>query len=251
MPFSRRKRSSPPPRLIPVAAKDQLGFDYQIRLSSRKSAAIEVRAEAVRVSAPHRTAQRDLKQWVAEKAPWIREKLAEQQARQDQIPQRSYSDGARWPYRGRDLTLKLQSGQRAYAQLQGDTLLVCLSRRSRKPEAEQIAAVVQNWYQQQALTVLTEKSKRICEVLGKSYRSIRLKRTKSKWGHCSIQGDLQYNWLIMQAPEPVIDYLVVHECCHLIHHNHSKPFWALVAGQFPEFKQAKTWLGERGHTLTI
>lgn len=251
MPFSRRKRPSPAPRLIPVAAKEQLGFDYLIRLSSRKSATIEVRPEEVRVSAPHRTAQRDLKQWVKEKAPWIREKLAEQQARQNQIPQRSYCEGARWPYRGRDLTLKLQSGPRACAQRQGDILLVCLSKRSRKPEAEQVAAVVQNWYQQQALTILTEKSEHVCEALGRSYRNIRLKRTKSKWGHCTIQGDLQYNWLIMQAPEAVIDYLVVHECCHLVHHNHSRQFWDLVAQHCPDYPSAKTWLRERGHQLTI
>lgn len=250
-PLKRRKSSSSAPRIIPVTAVDELGFDYIIRLSARKSASIEVRADGVRVCAPHRATQKELKRWVGTKAAWIREKLEQQQERLQQIPQRSFDEGAQWPFMGELLSLTLQTGHKSSAQRVGDRLLITLSRRSSKAAAEQVESALQNWYQQQALAVLTEKSTRASRQLHTQYRSIRLRRTKSKWGHCTIHGDLQFNWLIMQAPESVIDYLVIHECCHLIHHNHSRQYWQLVARLLPSYPQAKQWLNDNGHRLVL
>gem|GEM_PF-35219 len=250
-PQKRRKPTLPAPRIIPVTAIDELGFDYIIRLSSRKSASIEVRADGVRVCAPHRTTQKELKHWVCAKAAWIREKLEQQQERQNQIPQRSFAEDAQWPFMGDQLSLSIQTGKKNGAQRVGNRLLITLSNRSPKAPPEQIENILRNWYQQQALTVLTEKSVQACQRLETRYRSIRLRRTKSKWGHCTIHGDLQFNWLILQAPESVIDYLVIHECCHLIHHNHSRQYWQLVATLSPNYQQAKQWLNDNGHRLVF
>ncbi len=229
----------------------ELGFDYVIRLSSRKSASIEIRDTEVRVSAPHRAPQRELKRWVSDKAPWIRTKLAEQQRREKQIPTRSFEQNERWPFMGGSFTLNIQPGKRNHSELIDHELIITLSNRSQKPQRDQVAAVLQAWYQQQAQTVLSHKAKVISARLNAGIRSIKLRRTKSKWGHCTAQGDLQFNWLIMQAPETVIDYLVIHECCHLIHHNHSGEFWRLVESLCPDYRKAKQWLAECGHQLEL
>ncbi|MGH1371064.1 MAG: M48 family metallopeptidase [Cellvibrionaceae bacterium] len=249
--FPKRRKRQVSPRLIPIAAMDDLGFDYVIRLSSRKSASIEIRATEVRVSAPHRATQRELKHWVAEKAPWIRSKLAEQQRRVQQIPQRSFAHNEDWPFMGRSITLNIECGSKSQTQLVDDRLIITLSNRSQKPQSTQVATALKNWYQRQAQTILSQKALAVSERLKAPIRSIKLRRTKSKWGHCTIQGDLQFNWLIMQAPEAVIDYLVVHECCHLIHHNHSRQYWQLVESLSPDYQTAKRWLSEQGHRLVL
>lgn len=247
---TRRKRSSLP-RIIPVSAMTELGFDYVIRLSSRKSASIEIRATEVRVSAPHRATQRELKRWVSEKAPWIRVKLAEQQHRIQQIPKRLFEHDESWPFMGRTLTLNIQSGRKNHAELVDNRLTITLSNRSQKSQPDQTAAALQSWYQQQAQRILSQKAHNISAQLDTRIRSIKLRRTKSKWGHCTVHGDLQFNWLIMQAPEAVIDYLVIHECCHLIHHNHSRQFWQLVESLCPDYRNAKQWLSDHGHQLVL
>jgi len=253
MPLFTRSRRTPrqSPRHIPVAAKASLGFDYVIRLSHRKSAVIEIKAEEVRVSAPHRATQKELKQWVEQKAPWIRQKLDLQAQRRQQIPTRHFTEGAQWPFMGQTLSLRIRVADKSQT-LKGDgELSIQLSRRSQKPQSEQIKLALQEWYKQQALEQLTQKSQYWCHQLHTRYRSIKLRRTKSKWGHCTIQGDLQFNWLILQAPESVIDYLVVHECCHLIHHNHSAQFWTLVQQLLPNYRKDKQWLREHGHQLLL
>lgn len=253
MPLFARSQRAPrkTPRLIPVAAKATLGFDYVIRLSSRKSAVIEIKAEEVRVYAPHRATQKALKQWVEENAPWIRQKLRLQAQRRQQIPTRGYTEGAPWPFMGERLKLRITTGNKSDTVKRDQELIIQLSRRSQKPQDQQVKLALQEWYKQQALKRLTEKSRYWCQQLNTQYRSIKLRRTKSKWGHCTIQGDLQFNWLILQAPEAVIDYLVVHECCHLIEHNHSRRFWTLVEQLLPDYRQHKQWLREHGHQLLL
>ena len=75
--------------------------------------------------------------------------------------------------------------------------------------------------------------------------------TRSKWGHCTSEGVLQYNWHIVLAPEPVVDYLVAHEVCHLRHLNHSAHFWALVASVCPDYQAQRDWLKANGRCLTL
>lgn len=247
----------PKPRLL-VVTDTGLGFDYTIRLSARKSAAIEVRAGKVLVAAPLRATQRELKQWVTAKADWIRDKLAQQAQRQQQIPQRQFCDGEHWPWLGQPLTLRLISGVKTGCEQRDQELVVSLSKRAQASNAAaaSVAKALQGWYQQQAQHLLEAKTTAVCQQLQQHYpqahcQRVQLRRTKSKWGHCTRHGVIQYNWLIVQAPEWIVDYLVIHECCHLVHHNHSRLFWQLVASLCPKYASARRWLQEHGHTLIL
>lgn len=85
--------------------------------------------------------------------------------------------------------------------------------------------------------------------LGLSYGAIRIKDQRSRWGSCSKAGNLNFNWRLMQAPGFVLDYVIVHELCHLRELNHSSRFWRLVEDAFPRYKEAKMWLRNNGSTL--
>jgi len=82
--------------------------------------------------------------------------------------------------------------------------------------------------------------------LGVSYARISLRDQRSRWGSCSTTGTLSFNWRLVLAPHDVLDYVVVHEICHLVEMNHGPAFWALVEKRRPGYAEAKAWLDEHG-----
>lgn len=108
---------------------------------------------------------------------------------------------------------------------------------------------LEKWYRKEAATLLAEKAEEFAEILQVSYADIRIKDQKSRWGSCSSKGNLNFNWRIVMAPEPVCDYVVIHELCHLVHLDHSAKFWKLVESICPDYEQYKKWLKVNGAGL--
>ena len=226
--------------------------DYQlIRSNRRKTLAIKVSPTGVEVRAPQFVAKSDIEAFVHEKRHWIERHLQRFAAQPPQETyEKCYTPGELFQYLGNDYPLALSHGKTASVQLTSTQLNVVLSNRM-QGTASQVKRLLEQWYRHRALAVLSEKSHQQAARLGKSVGDIRVRRTRSKWGHCTIKGDLQYNWLIMAAPEAVIDYLVAHEVSHLVHHNHSPAFWQQVAMLCPDWKQQRAWLKQHGYTLRV
>jgi predicted metal-dependent hydrolase len=87
------------------------------------------------------------------------------------------------------------------------------------------------------------------ERLGVAYRRIRIGDQRTLWGSCSAAGTLSFNWRLVLAPLEVLDYVVVHELCHLRVPNHSKSFWTLVEGSRPDWREQRDWLRKHGPEL--
>jgi predicted metal-dependent hydrolase len=85
--------------------------------------------------------------------------------------------------------------------------------------------------------------------LGVRYSRIALRDQRSRWGSCSTRGTLSFNWRLVLAPHDVLDYVVVHEVCHLLEHNHGPAFWQLVGSRRPAWREAKAWLDAHGWEL--
>jgi len=86
---------------------------------------------------------------------------------------------------------------------------------------------------------------------GGHYTKITIRDQKTRWGSCSSNGTLSFNYRLMYAPPRILDYVVVHELCHLTHMNHSKEFWNMVASIMPEYKTYRQWLKDHGGELNI
>ena len=80
---------------------------------------------------------------------------------------------------------------------------------------------------------------------------ISIRAQKTRWGSCSFRGTLSFNWKLYLAPPSCLDYVVVHELCHLVHMDHSPAFWAEVERIMPDYRIWKKWLRENGDTLGI
>lgn len=106
-------------------------------------------------------------------------------------------------------------------------------------------------YRTQARAQFENRVAHYHKITGGHYSSISVRDQKTRWGSCSSRGSLSFNYRLIFAPPIVLDYVVVHELCHLTHMNHSKEFWAMVASVMPEYKTCRTWLKEHGEELTL
>jgi len=97
--------------------------------------------------------------------------------------------------------------------------------------------------------IIPQKAAYFAARLGVTYGRITIRRQRTKWGSCSSKGNLNFNCTLAMAPEPVLDYVVVHELCHRLEMNHSPAFWKLVEGIFPDYKACRRWLNDHGNEL--
>lgn len=260
MPLVRRKRSVQRTQQW-VSATAELGFDYCLKRSNRRrSVAISVKNNQVNLMAPPGIAAKELHQWLVEKAPWVREKLHAQKARCSQVPDYDFTPGSVLPLLGERYSLEIGVVASRKAKLEfleredESCFSLALPEFIASDQSKRfglIRGLFERFYKARAHKLLIEKTLNYCEQLNLECADVRFRRTKSKWGHCTSAGVIQYNWLIVQAPEFVVDYLAAHEVCHLKHHNHSQAFWQLVEGVCPNYREAKLWLKEQGHTLTL
>lgn len=108
---------------------------------------------------------------------------------------------------------------------------------------------VKDFLKKYAVDELAELSLEKAKKIGVKISSVSVKDTKSRWGSCSTRGNINYNWRIVLAPVYVIDYLVCHEVCHLIHPNHSTAFWNEVKNLCSNYKEGRSWLKIKGKEL--
>lgn len=85
--------------------------------------------------------------------------------------------------------------------------------------------------------------------LGVAYAAIQIRDQRTRWGSCSPRGTLTFNWRLALAPHSVLDYVVVHELCHLREANHGPGFWRLVESHRPGYREQRAWLRRYGHEL--
>jgi hypothetical protein len=106
---------------------------------------------------------------------------------------------------------------------------------------------LKSWYQQQADNYLPGRLDFWASQMPKQPQGLKIRFYTARWGSCNRHQEIQLNWALMACPDEVIDYVLVHELAHLVHFNHSRDFWQLVATYYPEYKHQDRWLRQQGH----
>lgn len=223
------------------------GFEVEvIRSQRRKTMALSVRNGTVSVRMPARLAQHHAELFVDQKKHWIKQKLAQHPP----VPRRELLSGDNLPFMGHDLSLLVESGhKRNRIERHGDTLII--QTRDRAPTQETRRQHIQRWYRQQATELLPARCQALARWADLQPAAIQVKSYKARWGSCTIKGDIQLNWKLIMAPSSIIDYVIIHELCHLKQHNHSPAFWQLVAQFDPNFTTHRAWLKNNGAGLAL
>lgn len=218
-----------------------------VRTKRRKTASIKVFDGFVQAIVPDQLSDTRVNGLIQKRTPWIRSKLREQSQAITPRP-KEYISGESFTYLGRNCRLKVLQGSDCGVKLKGGYLEVGVSK---KPKDGDIRNALVEWYEEHALARLTEKTNRYAGIMGVSPKSISVRDYKSRWGSCSSKGDISYNWRIIIAPHHIVDYVVVHELCHLKHPNHSPAYWRSVKREIPEYEVCRRWLKDHGASLTV
>jgi predicted metal-dependent hydrolase len=229
----RRKRTVPCLAVEPVV--------YQVRRSDR-ARRVRVKVDAthgVEVVLPRRAPEREAAAAIRELRPWIERRMAELARARDAVSAR----GDTVPYLGRTLWLVSDSLARSRVVRRGDVLLV--------PGGEARTPALERWYRRAARGEIKPRLDQACAVAGTSYSGLTIRGQRTRWASCSRGGAMSFNWRLLLAPEPVLDYVVWHEACHLVHRDHSRRFWDLVARFCPDHREHSRWLRRHGATLVL
>ena len=231
-----------------------MNFDFPIeiiRTERSKSASIEIEGDTVKVTVPKNLSDQRIEELVKNRTVWIRQKL-KIQTETIRPKDKEYVNGETFSYLGRNYRLKCLSGGSGETKLTNGYLTVCLAKDASGAAVEGcMRQSLQQWYQARALEKLKEKTKRYSAILGVSPQSVGVKEYKARWGSCSSSGDVTYNWRIIMAPHHIVDYIVVHELCHLLEHNHGPKYWKHVKNVIPDYKECREWLKVNGEGLRI
>jgi predicted metal-dependent hydrolase len=218
---------------------DKLGnpINVPIRYSHKaKRIIIKIYHQNVELVLPNKNVNVGYK-FLLEKEPWVRRKL------QNYKKETSLdTDNKTIPLFGKQYSLSNIDSLRNHIQIKGDVIEVysLLSANNK---------TLIKFLKNKLLLEITD----IITVLSKQHKmkfsEIKLTNSKSKWGSCSSNLILRFNWRLIFTPQEILNYVIIHEMCHLVEMNHSKSFWNLVAKLYPEYKTAKLWLKENGSRL--
>ena len=181
---------------------------------------------------------------------WIQGKMQEIRDRSLGPKEKNYDNGESFLYLGNEYPIHISHDPdltQDHAVFEGDMLHI----KVKQLEDEKIKQALKRFYYQQC-KALVEKSIQAHQSNFKAKpRSIRITDSKTTWGTCDSRLQLTFNWRLAMAPLKVIDYVVVHEMCHMVHLNHNRSFWRLVGKIIPDYEQRENWLKFSNWKMTV
>jgi len=174
--------------------------------------------------------------FVAQRAAWLLDRI-------DRIPAAiPFRPGETIPYRGTPHAIAHDPAARRGVHL-ADRRIVVSGR------AEHLARRLRDWLRREALAAIAPLAGAKSAILGRPHGRISIRDQKSRWGSCSPDGNLSFNWRLILTPDDVLDYIVAHEVGHLAQANHSPAFWAVVDRLTPHARDGRRWLKRNGGAL--
>jgi predicted metal-dependent hydrolase len=220
---------------------------YQVQEDPNRSTRIAIHVDpdgTVMVDAPPGYSDQAVQKAVQKRARWVVNHVAEAAHRFDQVRPREYVSGEQVIYLGRRYVLKviLTPKPSKTAKLRGNRLEV----ESRTGEPDDIRGRVRAWYRTKARDYFAHRLDQVSARLSwvESTPPFRLLEMSRQWGSCSPTGQIILNPHLVKAPRQAVDYVVIHELAHLIHHNHGPEFFRVLDREVPDWPQHKRVLDD-------
>ena len=219
---------------------EQIPYSVIVNPKRRQRVKINVHSDGfVEIEAPEHAKREDIAKAVQKRAKWIFTHVADARARFEHVLPREYVSGEQMLYLGRRFSLKVKQGSRneRSVKLKGALLEVTTDDRSR----DAVRALVKSWYRGKAQDYFVERLRTVANGLPWKVDPppIRLREMKKRWGSCAVDGAMTLNPALVKAPRQCIDYVIVHELCHLREHNHSRAFFRLMGRVLPGWERIK------------
>ncbi|MCK9473745.1 SprT family zinc-dependent metalloprotease [Sulfurimonas sp.] len=220
-------------------------IDYELIRSKRKSIGITIERDAkVVVNAPLDLDNKEIEKHVHKKRVWIWEKLAIKKSIIDNIASKKFVSGESFSYLGRNYRFQIVEGNSELKLKNGWFVLG----QKKQPKSKEIFKA---WYSEHLKTKIDERLESICKMANILKPDFKIMELGFRWGSCTKDGVLNFNWKIAMAPIGVIDYIIVHEIVHLKEHTHNEKFWKEVGKIMPNYAEKKEWLKAQGKGLSL
>ncbi len=220
-------------------------FDYGICLTPERTTkiAIHVHPDAsIQVDAPECESQARINRAVLKRARWIRNHVLQARAQREHVLPRNYVSGESHFYLGLRYQLKVSDATSAGPQVKMWRGQILVHAEGRSPDA--VKRQLSHWYRKRALEVFDRRLHALGERVSwlKETPSLRLLKMRRQWGSCSPRGAIVLNPNLVKAPRDCVDYVIVHELCHLKEHNHSPSYYRLLHEVMPGWEPVKARL---------
>jgi len=217
----------------------------------RQKIAIHIHPDGtVQVDAPEGAETADIKQAVSKRARWVVKHLAEIRERQQEVLPRRYISGESHFYLGRRYMLKVNHVPKSTPEVKLFRGRLTVTTPDKSPES--VKGLLLGWYKTHAKSIFQRRLDLLAEQViwtRKSLPQVRLLTMKRQWGSCSPRGNIILNPHLVKAPRDCIDYVILHELCHLREHNHSPRFYRLLNLLMPEWQSVKAKLDNMSEIL--
>lgn len=218
---------------------------YKIKRSTRRrklTITVE-RDRSIVVHVPEGISDEKIRKVVDSKRQWIYEKTCHSQKYRDlpHPPGKELVSGESALYLGRQYRIEMIK----------DLSEIHFARRFLIPsiQVNKRGEALREWYISKAKEKIIPRVKSHARQLGVDFDKVKIMDSHYRWGSCTVNNNVNFNWRLIKAPMFVIDYVIVHELSHLIESNHTPRFWNIVSAQFPTSEKAKAWLKENGQLL--
>lgn len=219
-------------------------FSYEVIYGKRKNITLSVRENGrVIIRAPKRAGRAEIDRLVKAKQEWISRHVQRSVERYGSA-KKKFCEGEMFLFLGKEYPLRLIPDYRSRLHFDGAFLLSA-------HKTAQAGSLFEDWYKEHAKTEISTRVGHYAKMLEVSPARISINGAATRWGSCSSLKSINFSWKLIMAPPEVVDYVVVHELTHLIHHNHSKRFWEAVARHYPDYQKARRWLKANGHALRL
>ena len=229
---------------------DTQKIEFAVIKSKRKSLSIAIQPDGnLLVKAPFFMPDDEVVKWVKTKTGWIVRQHAKILEQQQQNPPKQFVTGEKFLYLGQEylLEVRVSEGRAGMVGIVDDKMILF----TRTADSAAVQKILNDWYDKQAKAVISKRVRYYASQMGETYGKITIKNQKKRWGSCSSARNLNFNRRLIMAPQGVLDYVVVHELCHLRQMNHSNAFWQEVELVLPDYKIHKKWLETNGQLLNF
>lgn len=213
---------------------------YALHRGDRKNMRVVVNPDlSVEVYAPRRTSLRVIEDVMDKKARWIFKTIDKAESYHPLPSPKKYIGGETFMYLGRQYRLKVENGAKNSALLIGRYLRVSVADCR---DGEAVKRRVTDWYREHATSAFErylERNMRIASRHGVPEPTMCLRQMKRRWGSCTASGRITLNINLVQTPVHCIEYVIMHELCHLRHHNHGPAFYRLLTQCQPDWRRRK------------
>ena len=219
---------------------------YSIKKSKRrKTSEIHVDKKSVEIIVPETKSLSEIKKMVEGKRNWILQRQS--QLRQEK-PGPTYQNNTTVPYLGKNYKLVIKLAQKSDGISKKNSRFV-ISLRSKRPSKKKTKLLYESWILENSQSILHKAMVRYSRKVGVKPKKIQMKKLRSKWGSLSNDNTININLHLLKADQKIVDYIILHEICHLKIKQHSHHFWSFIEQFDPTYKDKVEWLNNNGKSI--